>query len=162
MNNTNVNEIFKPIKGYEKLYSVSNYGRVKSLRHNKFLKLTEHQNYIGVTLCDNKKRKTIQVHRLVAIAFLNEESVKGKRVVHHINHDGTDNRLENLKMVSHRKNCSLRKKDNGLPTGVEKHRLRYHSKIVLNGKQVRLGSFETPEEASVAYQKALKKHLEKK
>lgn len=164
MNNTKIKEIFKSvtIEGYEHLYEVSNLGNVRSKRWGKHLKLTEHQNYIGVTLCNDTKRTTIQVHRLVAGAFLNGYSEKGKKVIHHINHDGTDNRLENLKLVSHRTNCSLRKKDNGLPTGVEKRRNTYKAGIVMNGKKVYLGSFKTPEEAGNAYQKALKKHLESK
>jgi len=162
MNDVKVNEIFRPIKGYEELYLVSNLGRIKSVRYNKFLKLSKQNNYLGVTLCDNKRRKTVQVHVLVATAFFNEEPIKGIKVVHHINHNGNDNRLSNLKIVSHRENCSLRKKDNGLPTGVEKHRNRYHSKIVINGKQKRLGSYETKEEASFVYQQELKKHLDKK
>lgn len=164
MNETKIKEIFKSvtIKGYEHLYEVSNLGNVRSKRWGKQLKLSNQYEYKGVTLCNDTKRTTIQVHRLVAGAFLNGYSEKGKKVIHHVNHDGTDNRLENLKLVSHRTNCSLRKKDNGLPTGVEKRRNRYKAGIVMNGKKVYLGSFETPEEAGNAYQKALKKHLESK
>lgn len=162
MNETKIKEIFKPvtIKGYEHLYEVSNLGNVRSLRHNKTLKPSRQFEYVAVTLCDNNKRRTEQVHRLVAGAFLKGYREKGKKVVHHINHNGTDNRVENLKIVTHRTNVSLRKKDNGLPTGVEKRKNRYKAGIVMNGKKVYLGSFETPEEAGNAYQKALRKYLE--
>ena len=162
MNDTKIKEIFKSVtvKGYEHLYEVSNLGNVRSKRWGKLLKKSRSDNYFNVTLCNNGLRKTKQVHQLVAESFLNTESQKGKIVVHHINHNGTDNRIENLKIVTHRTNVSLRKKDNGLPTGVEKRKNRYKAGIVMNGKKVYLGSFETPEEAGNAYQKALRKYLE--
>lgn len=77
-------EIWKDIKGYEGLYQVSNYGRIKSLARivigknnsirivkEKILKL--HKDTIGyfdVTLSKNNKIKRILVHRLVTEAFI--------------------------------------------------------------------------------------------
>lgn len=164
MNTVKVSEIFKSvtIKGYEHLYEVSNYGRVRSVRYNKVLKNSETGDYLSVTLCNDKKRKTIQIQRLVAGAHIGEESKKGIRVVHHINHNCKDNRVDNLKMVSHRTNCALRKEDNGLPTGVERRGNRYKAGIVIEGKKKYLGSFETALEAGNAYKNALKMHLNSK
>ena len=71
-----LNEIWKPIKGYEGLYEVSNFGRIKSLNYNrtgkgKILKQKQCMNgYKSVTLYKDGKRKIILVHRLVAQAFL--------------------------------------------------------------------------------------------
>lgn len=62
-------EIWKDIEGYEKLYQVSNLGNVKSLRTNTILK-TGNGEYKKVILCNNGNRKTIAVHRLVAEAFI--------------------------------------------------------------------------------------------
>jgi len=44
------------------------------------------------------------------------------------------------------------KKESGLPKGVKKSRGRFQAQIWRNGKYVNLGTFDTPEEASVVYQ----------
>lgn len=77
-------EIWKPIKGYEGYYEVSSNGRVRSINRvmpvanrwgkpttmkNKSVLLSIHlgtNNYYGVVLCKNSKRKTFSVHRIVA------------------------------------------------------------------------------------------------
>lgn len=54
-----------------------------------------------------RKRKCISlsIHRLVATAFIpNPDNLPE---VNHINHDGTDNRVENLEWVSHRQNTAV-------------------------------------------------------
>lgn len=78
-----LNEEFRDIKGYENLYQVSNYGRIKSLSRDiktpttigktkeKIKKLNYHkQGYLLVSLSKKCKKKTYQVHRLVAQAFI--------------------------------------------------------------------------------------------
>ena len=70
-----LNEIWKPIKGYEGLYEVSNLGRVKSLVRNgtilkeRILNQFIVKNYLKTNL-RNKGQKQYYVHRLVAEAFL--------------------------------------------------------------------------------------------
>jgi hypothetical protein len=49
-------------------------------------------------------RSSRLVHRMVAICWL--ERPAGAKVVHHINHDKTDNRAENLQWVKHREHMS--------------------------------------------------------
>ena len=66
-------EIWKDILGYEGLYQVSNFGRVKSTKFGKerILKLTKDKDgYLIVNLYKNNKSKTLKVHRLVAEVFL--------------------------------------------------------------------------------------------
>lgn len=77
-------EVWKDIAGYEGLYQVSNYGRIKSLpktvviyngaittRKEKILKQgTRAKYYKFVFLSDGKEAKHFGVHRLVAQAFL--------------------------------------------------------------------------------------------
>ena len=70
-----LNEIWRPIKGYEGLYEVSNLGRVKSLVRNgtilkeRILNQFIVKNYLKTNL-RNKGQKQYYVHRLVAEAFL--------------------------------------------------------------------------------------------
>ena len=65
-----------------------------------------------------------------------------------------NNRLDNLRVATHQKNCwnfGSRKKSNGLPTGVMKFSSTYfRAYIGLNGKQKWLGLFKTVEEAAEA------------
>lgn len=123
-------EIWKPVKGYENYYEVSSEGRVRSvdhyvragLKHNSFVKKKGHllkQNakrngYLTVDLCKDNRTKTISVHRLVAIAFL--EPVEGKNFVNHINLNKHDNRVENLEWCTSSENAK-HAVDNGATPG---------------------------------------------
>ena len=72
-----VKEIWKDIKGYEGLYQVSSHGRVKRLGNNKTKKemflspAPNDKGYLYAHLSKNNKKKTIAIHRLVAMEFIN-------------------------------------------------------------------------------------------
>ena len=51
----------------------------------------------------NGKVRTEKVHRLVAIAFI--DNPNNLPEVNHINHIRDDNRVENLEWVDHKENC---------------------------------------------------------
>lgn len=123
-------EIWKDVKGYEGLYQVSDLGRVKALANNeRMTHRAEHvlsqsncRGYKLVALCKNGKMKTFQVHRLVALAFIN--NVGNKPQIDHINTDKADNRAINLRWVTPKENsqnelsrlhCSESKKGNKNP-----------------------------------------------
>ena len=131
------NEIWKPIKDYEGLYEISNLGRVRSLDREvvnsvgrkqyykgKILKGGKLRGYLRVTLFDkNKKRKTFQVHVLVAHAFV-DGWFEGAEI-DHINTIRDDNRSENLKWVTHTENMnnpSTKKKLSECQIGEKNHR----------------------------------------
>jgi len=156
------NEIWKDIPGYENHYQVSNIGNVKSLKYrntnkHKYLKPSINQGYKQVVLSKDGKLKTHLVHSLVAIAFLNHKPNGITMVVDHINNNPTDNRVENLQIVTHRHNCSKDKKGISIHTGVSRiDRIdKWVAGITVNNKRTHLGSFQTEEEASQAYKLAL-------
>lgn len=88
-------EIWKDIKEYEGLYQISNTGKVRSFLTNKLLKLAiNHKGYKVTYLYKNGKRKTISVHRLVAINFiLNPHNYPQ---VNHIDGNKQNNNMDNL------------------------------------------------------------------
>ena len=106
-----VNEKWLPIKGYEGLYEVSNYGRVRSLNYRKkgvrkVLKCHARLGYyIKTSLVKDGVRKYYRVHRLVAQAFL-PQPMEGQTQVEHINTDKRDNRVQNLRWVSPKGNMA--------------------------------------------------------
>ena len=71
MNIKYLNEVWKDIIGYEGLYQVSNYGRVKNNQTNNYLTPVKIKNgYLQIHFWDKKKHKVFYLHRLVAQAFI--------------------------------------------------------------------------------------------
>ena len=92
-------EIWRAIAGYEGLYEVSSWGRVRSLNYCRrgkivILNLSAKPNkYIKVGLRKNGKTTTFWVHRLVAVAFLLPPQ-KEQTQVDHIDGDKQNNQAE--------------------------------------------------------------------
>ena len=75
----------------------------------------------------------------------------------HINRIPDDNRIENLREVTHQENMenmSLRKDNSSGHVGVCKISKKWRARIVVNGKQVHLGYFDTFDEACLARDQA--------
>ena len=95
----------KEIPGYE----VSNLGKVRSLNYMrtgivKEMRQRKAQNgYFSVQFYVNSKRTWKSVHRMVCCTF-NDIPLNDNRVVMHLNDDKADNRLENLKIGTHKEN----------------------------------------------------------
>lgn len=94
---------FVDIIGYEGLYKINKNGEIWSNYRNRLLKQFNNLGYKRVGLCKDGKRKLYKVHRLIAINFIpNPENLP---FIDHINRIKDDNRIENLRWVSHTDNC---------------------------------------------------------
>lgn len=141
-----LNEEFRDIEGFEGLYQVSNYGRVKSLKlyyynskekkmkfiyRNKILKyrLTK-TKYCRVNLY-LKKSIDFYVHRLVAQAFI--KNINSKPCINHIDGNKANNRVDNLEWCTISENNLHAIKNNLRKTG--KDNPLYGKK--LKGEQLR-------------------------
>ena len=100
----NMEEIWKDIKNYEVLYQVSNLGKIYSKKNKKILKNNIRNTYYIIQLTKDKKRKSFQVHRLVAEAFI--PNPQNKPIVNHINYNRLDNRVNNLEWCSQKENVN--------------------------------------------------------
>lgn len=99
-------EIWKDIEEYKGLYQVSNLGRVRSIRNGKekILKPFDNHGYLRVQLYKDGVRKKETVHRLVAKTFI--PNPENKPYVDHINTIREDNKVENLRWVTHEENIN--------------------------------------------------------
>ena len=114
-------EIWRDIEGYEGLYQVSNEGNGKSLERTIIYKdgrkklIKEHQleknpipsGHLYFVLSKNGKVEHIQVHKVVAQAFIPNLDPTRYTIVHHINEDPTDNRVENLVWMTKQEHQAL-------------------------------------------------------
>ena len=127
-------EEWRPVVGYEGLYEVSSYGRVRSF--DRYVKYSNGQihlhkgrilspgkdtiGYLFVILSCNGKRKIINVHRLVAEAFIS--NINNLPEVNHKDEDKTNNRVENLEWCDHKYNMNygtrnIRAKETAIKNG---------------------------------------------
>lgn len=110
---TSTCEMWKPVKGFEQYYEISNFGRVRSLdrmvpgrhgekiRRGKIIAQCGKQDnplYKRVHLSIDGKAKWLQVHRLVAEAFV--DNPHGYSIVNHLDNDPSNNHASNLEWTT--------------------------------------------------------------
>lgn len=142
-------EEWRDIEGYEGIYQVSNEGRVKSLERvqiyndgqvhkykSKILKQTQDKDgYLMVCLCNNIKRKTCKVHRLVAQTFI--PNPNNLPEVNHKDECKTNNSVENLEWCNHSyNNTYLDKNKRGGITRMNNGKTKIVYQYTLDGKLI--------------------------
>lgn len=149
-----MDEIWKPVKGYEGLYEVSSFGRVKSLgritKRKQGTRVVEiykpevvlsqlhggkKRNYLFVNLYQEKteneprKHKQQYVHRLVAEAFI--PNPQNKKDVNHIDGNPGNNYVTNLEWNTRKENIH-----HAFEHGLTKNYGSNHYQAKLTEKQV--------------------------
>lgn len=140
-------EVWKPIKGYENYYEVSNNGKIRSLdritvfkdgRKRKFfgkilvLQATNNSGYVTVGLHDSGKTKTFLLHRLVAESFV--DNPYDLKEVNHIDQDKFNNAASNLEWCTHKENVNH---GDEIERGAQKQRMSF-CQLDMDGKLVKV------------------------
>lgn len=158
-------EEWRDIPDYEGLYQVSDLGRVKSLERfsqgkvKRTLQETilktplNSYGYPSLSLRKNNHNKNSTVHRIIAVSFLGvTKDTIG--VCDHIDNNRKNNKLSNLQIISSRLNCKKDAKNKNNYNGVKKCGDKFCANIKLNGKNLSLGTFDSPFNAYEKYEEA--------
>jgi hypothetical protein len=111
------------------------------------------QTYLGGGRA-NPKYKKIWMHRLIT-------DCPTDKIVDHINRDRLDNRRSNLRtctQAQNQMNADIRCTNTSGYRGVSRLSGKWSARIRIDGVRKFLGLFDTPEEASKAYQAVAVKH----
>lgn len=126
-----IEEQWLDISGYEGLYQISNFGRVKSFyfKNPRILKPHKVKEYSNVELYKNKKKKQFYIHRLVMENFCPIENMNVLDV-NHKDEDKSNNHISNLEWMTHKDNLNYGSR-------AEKARMKMQGKNSSRSKKVR-------------------------
>lgn len=163
-------EQFKPIKGYEGRYEVSNLGRVKSLsqtwityRGGKQSKgetiLAQAKDgfgYLVVCLRNSNSTRTTRIHHLVWDHFGDKPRNGRVLQVDHIDNNKQNNHIDNLQLLNNRENVSkgcLLKHKSSKYTGVSYDKVynKWVARIRMGNINKNLGRYDSEIDAALVY-----------
>lgn len=148
---------WKIIQGFEN-YEVSHTGEVRNIKTQKSLRAGNSNGYRRVSLMKDLKKASLSVHRLVAIAFLENQ----KETVDHIDGNKANNDISNLRWATGSENQAnkvISKNNKSGVKGVYWHKRdeKWVARIWIDGVQVCLGNFDGIEDARKARVSAVQK-----
>lgn len=142
-------EVWAPLYQWEDEYLISTLGRIKSVpRKNckgqiRKPSLQKNGYYVINLTSPNKQRKRISVHKLVVETFIGP--VSDGMQINHKNEIKTDNRLENLEIVTAKENSSYGTRGERISEKLSKPLLL---KALESGKELK---FKNDQEASLYF-----------
>lgn len=124
-------EEWRAIPGYEGYYEISTFGNVRSVERLVFFEETRFRTikgrpmklqyprnaarYVRLDLCKDLERKTMELHRLLAMTFI--PNPHGYEHVDHIDRNHRNNALSNLRWTNHCGNMANRSPKSTSKTG---------------------------------------------
>jgi hypothetical protein len=99
------------------------------------------------------RKSSYLLHRVAW--YLHYGKDPGDMEIDHRNGNRSDNRISNLRLVTHQQNQHNTK---ALGITYNKRQGKWHAKIKLDGKRIHLGTYDCPLLAGLAYQDAKKKY----
>lgn len=149
MADSNPTENWRPVVGYERLYEVSDLGRIRSLdridaagrfrpgriRRLNIVRPRNGVRYAHIALCASGSKRVRKVHHLVLEAFKGRWQ-EGTQACHN-NGDSLDNRPGNLRWDTCKANHADRREHGTLPTGLKNVRFKLTADMVRNVKEMR-------------------------
>jgi hypothetical protein len=102
------------------------------------------------------KQYQLRMHRIIMERVLDRPLTKDERV-DHANHDGRDNRRENLRLATfsqNTQNSRIRSDNKSGYKGVSLSYNKWRVEIAINGRRIRLGTFTDIKDAARAYNAA--------
>ncbi len=98
-----IKEIWKKVKGVDKRYDISNFGRVRSYCGKKaggeIIKGQKKSGYLSVDMSVKGKPKSFYIHHLVAKCFLPKTGPRADKIIH-VDGNNLNNHVRNLKWVT--------------------------------------------------------------
>ena len=148
-------EYFKIITLHNNKLIVYDDGLIFNLRTRKIIKGSiNNMGYRCTEIQDNGNRYCYKIHRIVAFAYKGLDITNPDIKVDHINAIKTDNRFENLRCGTQQQNMFNLPKAKGYHMRKDG---KYVAQIKFNGKNIYLGTFNSPVVARYSYLTA-KKH----
>lgn len=157
-----VNDLMKPIPGYEKYYAATRDGKIFSYRCNRFLKPAKTKDgYLQVSLVgDNKKQYSFKVHKLVALTYL--DNPNDYTEINHKDFDRLNNSLNNIEWCNHYDNIKYSRDAGNYDCIYKQTRKAYVFTNVFTGKSFTILGFKqvlrqlhiSPANSSILYKYA--------
>lgn len=143
MNNTIENEVWKPVTlSKYNHYLVSSHGRIKNSKRKKdCLSPDMSKGYPVIALSSNGVKRKFYVHRIVALAFIPNDSTE-RRHINHINGIKHDNRISNLEWCTPQEN-SKHAWETGLMISYRENFSRFRERDFLESIYIRFKYGET-------------------
>lgn len=132
-----VEEKWKPIEDFRDKYEISNLGRIKNIRTNHILKMTnQYGDYFCIILYDETHKRSTRIHREVAKAFI--PNPNNYKEINHKDGNKQNNRVENLEWCSRKHNIK-----HALETGLNSMKyLNCYNKNKFNNKYGKLYQYD--------------------